>query len=375
MHAAGAFGSPAWISWMTDIVPDRIRGRYFVRRRQWGLVSAIPAAIVVGWLLDRSSSRDSVGPLYLTPSVRACAIIFLCAAVFGAADIHLFQYLPERPHAPRSGAELLASLAEPLRDRRFLRFSAVIGSMTFAFNFLGQFITLYVIERVHVRNTANQMMLMVGPMIAQLLVLPLWGRAADRVGRKPLLIIAGLGLVPVGLGWSFVHEGNAWLGYALSAIGVALWTGVDIANFDEVIERSDVHAASASGRRGGSGYISVNSVIVNLSGCFGGLAAGAVAQRLGDWQFQIPGLKTLTFYDALFALSAVVRLAAVVACLAFVTEPGAKSVFDALRFLAGDIRRSLARSMVAPLRRLPLARPDRLRPLPRAADTPKRKAA
>ena len=53
MHAAGAVGGPAWVSWMADVVPERLRGKYFSRRRQWGIVSAIPTALLVGWLLDR----------------------------------------------------------------------------------------------------------------------------------------------------------------------------------------------------------------------------------------------------------------------------------------------------------------------------------
>ena len=43
MHSAGAVGGPGWMSWMADIVPDRVRGKYFSRRRQWGIVTAIPA--------------------------------------------------------------------------------------------------------------------------------------------------------------------------------------------------------------------------------------------------------------------------------------------------------------------------------------------
>ena len=43
MHSSGAVGSPAWTSWMADVVPERLRGKYFSRRRQWGIASAIPA--------------------------------------------------------------------------------------------------------------------------------------------------------------------------------------------------------------------------------------------------------------------------------------------------------------------------------------------
>src|SRR5204862_5379585 len=61
MHAAGAAGGPAWVSWMADGVPERLRGKYFSRRRQWGVVSAVPAALLAGWMLDRCCAAcDSI---------------------------------------------------------------------------------------------------------------------------------------------------------------------------------------------------------------------------------------------------------------------------------------------------------------------------
>ena len=53
MYAGGAVGGPAWVSWMADVVPERVRGRYFSRRRQWSVLTALPAAWFTGWLLDR----------------------------------------------------------------------------------------------------------------------------------------------------------------------------------------------------------------------------------------------------------------------------------------------------------------------------------
>src|SRR5215212_7061118 len=52
MYAGNAIGGPAWVTWMADLVPDRIRGKYFSRRRQFGMLTAVPAAWIVGWLLD-----------------------------------------------------------------------------------------------------------------------------------------------------------------------------------------------------------------------------------------------------------------------------------------------------------------------------------
>lgn len=353
MHAAGSAGGPAWVSWMADTVPERVRGKFFSRRRQWGILTAIPTALLVGWMLD--SRLITGGDSWVV--LRWCAIIFACSAVFGAVDIVMFQFVPEEPRPPKTGPGLLRALGEPLKDRRFLLFGGLVAMLTFAVTFLNQFATLYLRDHVYVGgragsfNTGAQLMMLVGPMAAQLLVLPLWGAAADRVGKKPLLAIAGLGLVPVGLAWCLLGPGNVWLGYLLAALGAALWTGVEIANFNLVLEMSaggDGSKGAAGG--GGSSYVAVNTVIVNVAGCLGGLTAGLIAEALRDWHWTpFAGWKTATFYDVLFVLSGVLRLAAVAVFLPFIHEPTARSAAAALRFMAGHVCNSVTSAVVRPV--------------------------
>ena len=337
MHAAGAAGGPAWVSWMADVVPDRLRGKYFSRRRQWGLVSAIPTALLAGWLLDRfCATCDSLTVL------RWCAILFMCAAVFGVADVHLFQYVPGVPKEPTCGFRLLKALGGPLRDRQFLWFAAFVGTLTFAVGFMQQFITLYLLDRQHVglSSGATQLVVLVVPMAAQFLALPVWGRAVDRMGKKPVLALAGLGLVPVALGWCLLGPGTLWLAFVLAAAHMVLWCGVEIANFNFVLEMSD---SERTGAAGGSAYVAVNSVIVNVAGCLGGLVAGLIAQGLKDWSWApVAGVHALTYYDVLFVLSGVLRLAAVVLFLPLLHEPAARSATQALRFIAAGVVASVA---------------------------------
>ena len=47
MHVAGNVGGPAWVSWMADLVPGRVRGKYFSRRRQLGILPALPVALLL----------------------------------------------------------------------------------------------------------------------------------------------------------------------------------------------------------------------------------------------------------------------------------------------------------------------------------------
>jgi MFS family permease len=354
MHAGQAVGGPAWVTWMADLVPERTRGKYFARRRQWGIATAIPAALVTGWLLDRHASTGD--PLL---TLRWCALIFMGAAVFGFMDIHVFQYVPDVPKPPQRGQHLLRALHEPLRNRQFLWFAGFVAMITFAVSFMGQFVTLYVIDKVGVNGIGTQMMLLVAPMAVQLLVLPAWGKAADRMGKKPLLAIASLGLVPVGLGWCLLGPHNVWLGYVLSILGSALWTGIEVANFNLVLELSGSDD-DPNGNTGGTSYVAVNSIIINIAGCLGGLASGVIAQSLRNWHWDIGiiGMTTIGFYEVPFILSGVLRLLAAVIFLPFLHEPEARPTHEALRFMTSNIYNNLFNAILQPLRFVGLAKTD-----------------
>src|SRR5581483_4671145 len=317
-----------------------------------GILSAVPAAILVGKLLDNWGAAGTL------PLLRSCAGLFVICALFGLADIHLFQCVPPARRSPRTGRQILGSLRQPFRDRLFMTYSGFVGVLTFAVNFLGQFATLYLLEQVGSSNMGTQMILVVAPMLAQLLVLGVWGRAADRMGKKPLLVLASAGLVPVGIGWCFVTQKQIWLAYLLSALGAALWTGVEVANLNLMLETS----GGGEKQGGGSSYAAVNSVVINIAGCLGGLAAGVIAQSLRNWHWH-PSFawKTFTFYDVLFALSAVLRLISVMAFVPLLHEPAARPAREALRFITAGLAGLLVTTSSQPLRMLGLSRRSRPR--------------
>ena len=210
--------------------------------------------------------------------------------------------------------------------------------LTLNSGFMQQFTTLLLLDKRHVglSSGGTQLVVLVVPMVAQFLALPVWGRAVDRMGKKPVLKLAGLALVPVALGWCLLGPGNLWLAFVLAAAHMVLWCGVEIANFNYVLDAS---GAADDGTGGGSAYVAVNSVIVNIAGCLGGLVAGLIAQGLKDWSWTPPfGTHAASFYDVLFILSGALRLAAVALILPLLHEPAARSAAEALRFITAGIR-------------------------------------
>jgi len=94
----------------------------------------------------------------------------------------------------------------------------------------------------------------------------------------------------------------------------------------------------------------VNSVIINIAGCLGGIAAGTIGQAMQHWTWRIQGFKTLTFYDVLFGLSGVLRLLAAAVFLPRMTEPAARRTREALRFMTANIYNNLYSAALLPLR-------------------------
>ncbi len=338
MHCGGAIGGPAWMSWMADLIPLRVRAHYFSRRRAWGMYTMIPASIIPGLVLDwKHVSPEQGGPALNT--MWWCGMLFMISSVFGILDIASHHFVKHVSVPPQKQSDE-SSLLKPLADSQFLLFAGFVATITFAVSFMGQFATLYLIERLKVTNTQAQLILLVAPNVALLMVLSAWGKAVDRMGKKPVMALAALGLVPVGFGWCFMNTGAIWLGYILTAAGAALYGGVEVANMNMMMEMAGVDDKDGTLR---SSYAAVNSMIVNIAGCAGGVSAGIIAQSLDKWTYDlhIPGLAPITFYEVLFALSGVTRLLAVVIFLPRLHEPKSKTAVNTLRFMTANIYNNL----------------------------------
>jgi MFS family permease len=162
-------------------------------------------------------------------------------------------------------------------------------------------------------------------MIAWMVLVRPAGRWADRVGRKPLLV----------LGWSAMSVRLALLAVATSPgqiLFIQLLDGLAQGLFG-VLAAAWVTDRFADPRRAGAAQVLVGSCLV-LGSALGPLLAGLVVQLLG--------------YRGLFSLLAGVAGAATLLVLLCVPEtlPAVRSSFSALRPEADDARRATAESQV-----------------------------
>jgi len=337
---AGHVMSPAVMSWFGDLVPRRIRGRYFSRRNQIGRFVGLLTTLMVGQVLDAyHADGDAV-------MMRVVSGLLALGGVMGIIDFLWLIPVPDVAHQPNRRQRLWTLVREPLRDRDFRHFIGYTATLTLAMGFIGQFVWLYVFDVLGLNHTAANVMLVALPLVVWYFAVPVWGRLQDRFGCKPTLVIACLLVVPGGAAWIFVTPENWWLGYLGVLASTVGWAGVELGNFNTLLGLG----ASRKGQRQGSAFLAVNSVVVAIAGAVSGLFGGAMADVLADWEGSLMGWR-LTYHGVLFIISGALRFAAVF-WLIGMREPQAHSTRSAVRYIAVNIYSNMRQGIFMPVRRL-----------------------
>ena len=330
----GVIGNSAWVAWMGDLVPSRLRGRYFGHRTIFLGIAGTLASLVAAVTLDR------LGPLGWTGAALASLTGVACLA--GLASLTLLL----RQHEPAAGGECslrglqtLRLTFSDLRARPFLRYqlawSAAVGisASFFTYHLLSNLRSGFLIVAAHAVAVAS----------VRIASARLWGRAVDRVGARPVLIFCSFGISAIPAIWLFPTPEHLWPIAIEAMISGCLWAGHGIATMDLSIGLAPRPARpfylAAFATAGGVGF--------GLASVLAGQLAAVVPAH-----FKWAGLPWTSIH-VLFLLSAVGRLAS--AGLAIrLQDPGARGgVPELVSALAEQLRATAARSFVPELVRLP----------------------
>lgn len=349
--------SPAWMSWMADVIPARIRGRFNARRIQAGQAVGLVLSLLSGVALDWPDPTQK----HLLQNI--ISILFAVAGGVGMVDILLFLRVPDpKPLHHHPSLTLRQLVTQPLRNPAFRIFLGYSAMMTLATGFVGQFVWLYIFDEVGMSNFRGNLLLVTVPTLVTMLVYPFWGRLVDRFGSKPVLLLAGIIVINGANTWIFVTR-SSWIpGYIAVLTAVVAWPGMELAGFNLLLRLAD----SGNRTRASSAVVAINSLAVAIAGTLSGLFGGLVAEWLGPhWRVTILGWP-VTSHGVLFLVSAVLRAASLVFVL-FLKERKRVATRDALHYMMTDAFSNLQQATLLPVRmlvslaqqtwRLPLRRP------------------
>ncbi len=182
----GAIGGIPWLSWMGDLVPKEMRGRYFAARSLVMGVVGLILGPLVGQFLDLWKDRPGIESAY------GFVILFVAGLAFGLLSHWLLRRIAE-PRMVRGPSEpFLKRLRLPWQNVNFRRFIFFRGYYVFVVNLAGPFFTVFLLQQlglsfglIYILNTIST--------LSNLVSLRWWGPLCDRWGTKKVMVVTTLG--------------------------------------------------------------------------------------------------------------------------------------------------------------------------------------
>jgi len=239
-----AMGTNAWIAWISDMVPERIRGRFFSWRSRYFMIGGLLIGYVLGALVDifdpktmgfveKIAAIQSTGIFSPEHINGAFILVFMVAAIFGFFGVAVLKRQPERPKRIEDES-IATSLTKPLRDRNFRKFLIYSFWWMLALGIGSPFWQPFMIQKLHMSLVNIQVYGTISA-VASILALRPWGMVIDRFGNKAamrLAIILG-GVNP--LVWLFVNTHNSWILHMEAFTSGIMWSGTNIVAMNFVL--------------------------------------------------------------------------------------------------------------------------------------------
>jgi len=309
-HLLGAIGSASWLAWLAALVPRQLRGRYFgFRNGTFSLTSlvAIP-------LLGLAVSRFPGG------SIRGFGMLMLVGIVAGLISLgcqsrmtdvnpqaRLAAPEPESEHTADATASEAAHTSM-LKHPHFLMFLLYFGVWAFGVNLCNPFFNLYLLDNLSIDVSWVTLYNGLGAG-ATLLMLVLWGKLADRIGNRPILVLDGVLVAIIPL---------LWLGTGHNSLSLWFWFpflhllgGGAGAAIDLCINNLQLAIAPV---RHHTTYFAITAAIGGVCGALGAMVGGGLAQLAGP-----------NGITELFVVSSLLRLVALLP-LFWLQEPQSRSL-------------------------------------------------
>jgi len=318
----GAFLNVTFMSWMGDLVPLDIRGRFFSYRSMLSTIVSFTSGLIIGKFLDT------------VPGILGFSIIFGIATLFGILDILCYLKVDDPPMKANNEIRenILNIFRRVLSHNYFSKYLLFSIAWSFSLNIAAPYFNLYMIKYLKMSYFEIALYAQLVSNLATVIFVRVWGRMIDRFGNKPVALICTTTVSFLPLLWCFTTP-HSWL-YLIILIQLLaglFWPGVDLTynNF----------ALSLSPDENRSMYIAVLNFFV-------GVVGNAIAYIIGGYFIEnisplISSLleNTIHFhlsdYHYLFILSSILRLLSSRIFLPRIKEEGAYSI--------NDLRRSFIR--------------------------------
>jgi MFS family permease len=277
-YGLGAVATCAFSSWIRDLVPDEVMGRYFSKRTALAVLVGALLSLGAGWGVDAWTAHFGE-----TRAIEAYSLLFAVAAGVGLVGTWFLARTPEPRMAPAERTSLLKTLAMPFRDRPFRSVLYFLASWHFAVTFVTPFFTVYLLERLGLA-LVWVIVLAVASQLVHVLFLRVWGRLADRFTNKSVLDASGPMFLLSVLAWPFLtlpetHFLTWPLLVAIHVLGGMASAGVNLSAGNLALKAAPKGRATA--------YLATNALVSGLAATVAPILGGVAADLLANQELSL----------------------------------------------------------------------------------------
>ncbi len=231
----GMSTGPAWTAWATTLVPARIRPRFFARRAAASHAALFVALLLAGMLLEIGEERGAGLEVFAVLFLLALGARSVSTACLAAQSEPRPVPIGETRISPRVIREHIATGGHGQLLLFLLSFqlSVWIAAPYFAPYMLGPLGFSYLEFTVLTTSAFG----------ARVVALPWIGRIAQRVGTKPVLAVATLGIIPLPVLW-LISDSFWWL-FSIQLLSGVAWAAFELGSLLSFFERIPVHGQTS----------------------------------------------------------------------------------------------------------------------------------
>ncbi len=221
-HGLGIVANNAWNTWMGELIPARLRGRYFGRRTAICTVAGGLFALGAGAALDGGQRAGAAGAV-----LQALAMAASCA---GALSVVLMARQGSHPHRREAICVAWSAMRAPLADPEARGIVVYSIAWNAACGLSAPFFGLYLLSELRAGYAAYAAT-GVGYALARTVSASAFGRAVDRIGSRRVLLACTAGLALSPLAWVGCAPGRLWPLAVETVLGGLLLGGHGVASF------------------------------------------------------------------------------------------------------------------------------------------------
>ncbi len=319
----GSLAGISWVAWMSDLVPENIRGTYFGKRNMIASACGMIVVLLGGKFITMWEGRFGEANPFGFVS------LFVVGLITGLISIFFLSRIPEAESTKEEGAGSFdfKVFFKPLQDKNFFTLILFVSAWMFAIQIAAPFYGVFMIDNLKI-DFSTITILGTFATLATLFMMKIWGPISDKLGNKPVIIVSGWFLIVVPFLWILAVPGKYYLPVLLAHIlSGAFMAGAALSQFNILIKLSP--------KEGRSVYLALFAAITGIVGATAPIVGGSLSNMLGNFSVTILNYNVSNLH-VIFIISAVLQAGTIFFILK-VKEPAASTPVAVIMQLSNDL--------------------------------------